>query len=105
MPDSVTAAGALGALVSKVKVPDRAPRACGQNRTPTWQLVPAATGCWQRSPTRKSPGSVPPTTTPEMTSGADPLLVTVSACSAPTVPSGWVPNWIADVLSLAVGAA
>jgi Rhodopirellula transposase DDE domain len=52
VPDSATAAGAVAALVSRVKVADLAPHACGENRTPTWQLAPGATGCWQRSPIR-----------------------------------------------------
>ena len=105
MPDSATAVGVLDALVSRVRLADLWPPFCGANRTPTWQLAPAPTACWQRSPIRKSPGSVPPSTAPEMTSGADPSLVTVRICSAPTVPCGWVPKLRVLVLSLAAGAA
>ena len=42
----------LAALLTMFRVAVRAPLACGANSTPTRQLEPGATGCWQRSSIR-----------------------------------------------------
>jgi hypothetical protein len=56
VPDSAIGASAGWASVRRVSVAELGPCCRGPERRPIWQLSPGATGCWQRSLTRWSPG-------------------------------------------------
>src|ERR1700733_14812412 len=103
-PERSTASGAMSELVSSFRIADCCPRARGSKRTVSRQLDPGATGFRQPSPIGKSPGSAPSSNAPEMTSGDEPRLVTVSVCAVLASPVGSLPKRIDPVLPSTGGA-
>ena len=84
VPLSVTVCGLSAALSVIVTVPVRLPVAVGSKKTPIEQLEPAATLLPQELSTPKSLGLA---VTPVIARVAVPLLVTVTVCGRPLVPT------------------
>jgi hypothetical protein len=109
VPPRLTAALPLLALLARVSVALRLPVAVGAKPSTRVQLPPAATGvAVLQVPARlKSPGAVPPSVRPVKASAAEPLLLTVTICVAPAVPTTCEPKFSAVALieMAAAGAA
>src|SRR5919204_4785553 len=97
VPDSATLVGLFVALLLMVSVPVRVPEAVGRKVTLTVHEPPAAMllqlFVWAKSPV---------TDTPETEAVALPVLVTVTACAALVVLTGWLPNVSEVGLALSV---
>jgi hypothetical protein len=80
-------------LLTTDNVAERAPGPWGAKLIITWQLEPATTWPMQLVELiRKSPGLLPENVRADITSGADPLLATLTACGLLIVDCGWAEN-------------
>ena len=97
MPESETAGGVPGALLFRVSVPERVPRAVGAKTMLTVQEAPDVRLAGQLLDCEKSPE----TTKPLIDRVAEPVLVSVTVCALLVVPT----RWEAKVLEVGLNAA
>ena len=83
VPESATVCGLPGALPVMVSVPLRLPLAEGSKKTPIVQLTPGARLLVQPLVSPKSALAC----TLEMVSATSPVLLTVTFCGSPVVPT------------------
>lgn len=92
VPERLTADGPPLVLLAMSSAALRMPCASGVKITRMMQLAPAATVGPQSLLSEKSPPLVPPSVIAERFSATVPVLVSLTACEAPALPTAWLPK-------------